>query len=86
MTVLNLAAGGDARVHGRTASISAFTTFRNNGAEAKAGLVFRSNALERLGDPRTGYGEAVSLPQGYGLSWYGGTDQAEVFRLSSDDQ
>ena len=83
MTVLNLAAGGDARVHGRTAPLSAFTTFRNNGAQAKAGLVFRWNALERRGDPRAGYGEAVSLAQGYGLSWYGGTDQAEVFRLSS---
>ena len=83
MTVLNLAAGGDASVHGPTAPISAFATLRGNGAQAKAGLVFKSNALQRSGDPHSGYGEAVSLPEGYGLSWYGGADQAEVFRLYS---
>lgn len=83
MTVLNLAAGGDASVHGPTAPISAFATLRGNGAQAKAGLVFKSNALRRSGDPDSGYGEAVSLPEGYGLSWYGGGDQAEVFRLYS---
>jgi len=83
MTVLNLAVGGDVNVHGRTLPISAYTTYRSNGARAKAGLVFKSNALQRVGDPAAGYGRALVFPQGYGHSWYGGDDQAEVFRLYS---
>lgn len=83
MTVLNLAAGGDASVHGPTQTLSAFTTFRGNGARAQAGMIFKANALARLGNPETGYGRALVLPQGYGQSWYGSADQAEVFRLYS---
>jgi len=83
MTVLNLAVGGDRKVHGATEAISAFTTLRGNGGKAKAGLVFKENALLRLGDSDTGYGRALSFPQAYGHSWYGGTDHAEVFRLYS---
>ena len=83
MTVLNLAVGGDRNVHGTTDAISAYTTYRSNGAKAKAGLVFKSNALQRLGNSDTGYGRALSFPQGYGHSWYGGADHTEVFRLYS---
>jgi hypothetical protein len=83
MSVLNLAAGGDRSVHGETQTISAFTTYRGNGATAKAGIVFKSNALERLGKADTSFGRAMTFPQAYGLSWYGGGDQAEVLRLYS---
>lgn len=83
MTVLNLAAGGDASVHGPTQTLSAFATLRGNGAKARAGVIFKANALERTGNPENGYARAFAFPQGYGQSWYGGADQAEVFRLYS---
>lgn len=71
-------------MHGRTKPLSAFATLRGNGAMAQAGMIFKANALERLGDAETGYARAFMMPQGYGQSWYGSADEAEVFRLYSN--
>ncbi len=83
MAALSLAAGGDVRVHGRTAPISAFVIFRDNGAKARAGLGLKSNAPRAARRPPHRLRRGGLPAQGYGLSWYGGTDPAEVFRLST---
>lgn len=82
MTVLNLAVGGDASIHGASKDISAVTTLRGNGGMAKAGFVFKENVLRRTGSGDTTYAHAFMLPTGYGMTWYAPAN-AEVFRFYS---
>ncbi|RIA01332.1 hypothetical protein D1122_01320 [Cereibacter sphaeroides] len=81
--VAGFSAGGDATVHGTSQDIHAFQRWNNNGARAQQGIVVRSNALTREGDPATGFAKVISMAQGHGFQWYGSADGLEAVRIWS---
>ncbi len=81
---VNVSAGSDETVFGRSYAVDAAITTNNNGAAFWAGLVFRHNSLMRegLADDRsipssTGYARAILMAHDHGVSWYSRDPLAE---------
>lgn len=100
INTLQVGAGSDASVFGRSYAIDTFIKVGNNGAAAHTGLVFRFDSLMREGvadntssPGNAGYAKAILLGNEQGISWWSrdasaplAGDQAEVVRFYSEVQ